>query len=98
MAGVMGAITLMSKFGGNMTATAGTLIGVAAAMIGLAYAIKLIADIDFLSAFGGMSVIVLGMIGLGAALRTFPKDMPAKIGRASCRERMEVAVLGVAVE
>ena len=77
MAGVMGAITLMSKFGGNMTATAGTLIGVAAAMIGLAYAIKLIADIDFLSAFGGMSVIVLGMIGLGAALRTFPKDMPA---------------------
>src|SRR5699024_9261696 len=77
MAGVMGAITLMSKFGGNMTATAGTLIGVAAAMIGLAYAIKLIADIDFGSAFGGMSVIVLGMIGLGLALKAFPKDMPA---------------------
>ena len=77
MAGVMAAITLMSRFSGNMAATAGTLIGVAAAMIGLAYAIKLISDIDFGSAFGGMSVIVLGMIGLGAALRAFPKDMPA---------------------
>ena len=77
MAGVMAAITLMSRFSGNMAATAGTLIGVAAAMVGLAYAIKLISDIDFGSAFGGMSVIVLGMIGLGLALRAFPKDMPA---------------------
>src|SRR5699024_2469378 len=77
LAGVMAGLTLMSKFGGNMTATVGTLIGVAVALTALAFATKLLAGIDFLDAAGGMSVIVLGLVGLGFALKAFPKDMPA---------------------
>ena len=78
---VMVGITLMTKFGGGkLVATAGTLAGLAFSLIALAYAIGLIADIDFWAAAGGMAVLVVGLIGLGLAMRAFPPTMPAIAG------------------
>src|SRR5699024_10914848 len=77
LAGVMLGIGVMSRFGGNLAVTATALVGVSFALIALAYAIGLIADIDFWDAAGGMAVLVGGMIGLGWAMLAFPKSMPA---------------------
>ena len=78
LAAVMTGITLMTRFGGgNLVATAGTLAGLAFSLIALSYAIGLIADIDFWAAAGGMAVLVVGLAGMGAALKAFPPTMPA---------------------
>ena len=81
LAAVMTGITLMTRFGGgNLVATAGTLAGLAFSLIALAYAIGLIADIDFWTAAGGMAVLVVGLAGMGFALKAFPPTMPAIAG------------------
>lgn len=81
LAAVMVGLTLMTKFGGGkLTATIGALVGLSFALIALSYAIGLIANIDFWDAAGGMAVLVVGLIGLGLAMRAFPKTMPAIAG------------------
>ena len=78
---VMVGITLMTKFGGgNLVTTAGMLAGLAFALVGMAYAIGLIADIDFWAAAGGMTVLAAGLAGIGWALKAFPPTMPAIAG------------------
>lgn len=81
LAALMVGLTAMAKFGGaKFAATTASLVGIAVALVAMAYAIKIIAEVDFLAAAGGMAVIVAGMIGLGLALNAFPKKMPAIAG------------------
>lgn len=77
---LMAGLTAMTKFGRKFKSTATALVGIAVALVAMAYAIKIIAEVDFLAAAGGMAIIVAGMYGLGRALKAFPKKMPALAG------------------
>lgn len=81
LAAVMLGLGALSKFGGsNFVTTAGALVGISFALVALAYAIGLIADIDFGDAFWGMTVLIAGLAGLGLALKAFPPTLPALAG------------------
>lgn len=80
LGGVMLAMGLLGRYGGSITVSIGALIGVAGAILAMAYAVEYLSGMSFGQIVSGMAGIAIGIGLLGLALRAFPKTMPAIAG------------------